>query len=99
MNFTPEEIKELQEMVAVYLEMAKVVKPVAEDIVKSILQYGPVLRKLLDAIVDYQNERTIATIKQFKEAGLELHNDQILALVLGNKMSFTDVLKNINFQK
>jgi len=99
MNFTPEEIKELEEAVGVYLEMAKVVKPVAEDIVDSILQYGPVLRKLFDAIIDYQNERTIATIKQFKEAGLELHNDQILALVLGNKMSFTDVLKNINFQK
>jgi hypothetical protein len=99
MNFTPEEIKELQEMVGVYLEMAEVVKPVAEDIIKSILQYGPVLRKLFDAIIDYQNERTIATIKQFKEAGLELHNDQILALVLGNKMNFADVLKNINFQK
>ena len=99
MNFTPEEIKELQEMVGVYLEMAEVVKPVAEDIIKSILQYGPVIRKLFDAIIDYQNERTIATIKQFKEAGLELHNDQILALVLGNKMNFADVLKNINFQK
>jgi len=99
MNFTPEETKELQEMVGVYLEMAEVVKPVAEDIIKSILQYGPVIRKLFDAIIDYQNERTIATIKQFKEAGLELHNDQILALVLGNKMNFADVLKNINFQK
>jgi hypothetical protein len=99
MNFTPEEIKELEEAVGVYLEMAEVVKPVAEDIVDSILQYGPVLRKLFDAIIDYQNERTIATIKQFKEAGLELHNDQILALVLGNKMNFADVLKNINFQK
>jgi len=99
MNFTPEEIKELQEMVGVYLEMAEVVKPVAEDIVKSILQYGPVLRKLFDAIIDYQNERTIATIKQFKKAGLELNNDQVLALVLGNKMSFTDVLKNISINK
>lgn len=99
MNFTPEEIKALQEEIAPYLEMAKVVKPMAEDIIKSILQYGPVLRKLFDAIIDYQNERTIQTIKQFKEAGLEFHNDQILALVLGNKMNFADMLKNINFQK
>jgi hypothetical protein len=81
-----EDLKQIR----MYFELAKSFAPLADEALEVVFAYGPILRKLMDSIVDYQVFRTTLTIKQFEMLGMT--REEAIMLTINNKVGLQEAI-------
>lgn len=87
MKISLEELQELQG----YLEMAKELAPIADDVVETIFVFGPAIKKVLGAIFDWQTQTTIDAVKKYMDE-LNCPRSEAILLAISAKQAAKELI-------
>ena len=75
-----DEFEEIKEISKVYLEIAKEAKPIFIEIIKTLHEYTPELKKLLGELIDTSCEMKLRAIDNYTKAGLSMEHALLLTI-------------------